>query len=161
LEKSRAVYAILLVIAIALIAGSLTNWLVNIVPQYLHIDNARINIDKAQDALTPEEKAARINEAIQLYGEGPNLVKLQLLTSNSTKEEFGKIVGFLNTELLSHIFVVRYIGTAIFETIFLYTAYKGTVSYHAIRWRWGELKRYILVFMTFISLLFVLLAFIL
>ena len=161
MDKSRAVYAILLVVAIAIVAGSLTNWWINIVPQYLHIDHARMSIYKAQDALTPEERTARINEAVQFYRKGPNLGKLQLLMSNSTKEEFGKVESLLGTELLGHTFAVRFIGTAIFEIIFLYTTLKGTVSYHAMRWRWGELKRYILVFMTFISFLFVLLAFVL
>jgi hypothetical protein len=142
LEKSKAVYTTLAVLAILLIVGSLTNWSLNIFGRYSYLDYARMSLHNAQTAHTPEEKEWYINETIQLYKEGPNLEKIKLLTFNNATQEFGKVEGLVNAELYSKTLLVpRFIVTGIFQILILFFGFVGTFDHYKIYWVWRDRKR--------------------
>jgi len=149
LEKSKAVYIVLLVLAVSLIAGSLTNWTIIVFDRYIYLDYARISLYNAQTAHTPAEKTWYINETIQLYQKGPNLEKIKLLKFDSRTQEFEEVIGSVVAEFHSKTLLVpRFVATGVLQILVLFFCFAGTFDNHKICWILSASKRNIFYFST-------------
>jgi hypothetical protein len=119
ITKTRLFSFSLFLIALIVVTFSAVNYFNNIHPHYFHIQDASLTIDKASEAITAAEKTACIEKAIQLYGQGSNLEKLQVLTSQNTTEEFQSVAEALNTEFYSYTFdpYVKPVGFEVFLVV--------------------------------------------
>ena len=137
ISKTRIFSFLLFLIALTVVTFSAVNYFNNIHPQYFHIQNASLTIDKASEAITAVEKTALIEKAIQLYGQGSNLEKLQTLTSQNTTEEFQAVAKALTTEYDSYV-IDPYIKSAVFEVFLAFGAlYLATGAYK----NWSETEK--------------------
>jgi hypothetical protein len=147
----------LFLLAIAIVVSAVDNYSTAILPKYAYIWDAKNFINKAQIALTPEEKTACLGKAIQIYGNGPNLKNLESLNAFNTTNDFGNVSELLWNEVHSYTWD-PYIPGAIFGVFFLGCSVVGVATCPDI-W-YSNRRRYFLLILTLIFLTLFLIKFV-
>lgn len=151
MEDSRLVSAIILMASLILGVASLTNYIINIEPQYNYIIKAREQLELAQKTELSSEKLYFINKSIEIYKTGisqQNLRKLIMLQNLTEKDDFDYwlpiVIDALNAEHDSLIPTIRNYATFIFEGSLIVASAIGTIGDYS-EWSTNEKHFYIAV----------------
>ena len=124
---------------------------------YQYLNKTADLLDKANQADNFEQKMQYINESIRTYGQGPNLAKLQMLTSLNTNEKMNYVLpdvkAEINDEFSSHADFVRGVKiVAAWIAFLLTTIYSTIIDYNSK----SDGEKHFILGVTFVSLLIVL-----